>query len=511
MKMMTKSPKLATFQAADYPGYNAYQLDLAYLQRFIQAGYPRLETKVPAAVFDSVFEARIAAAGQLASEAAFDLMLSDLMTLLQDAHACYTVDYRQVDHRFFYLYLMYAEGDWYIHHLDRRLPDTLIGRKVVALNGMAVADLDARIQQHVCGETPDARRWQYMRQQRYPTFLQQIGVAYDRTCLTLTYEDGDQTRTDTLHATASGGYHPTPFPRYQPAYLYKQGDGFFYTLDRAENFGYFQMNTCLDYVAIKSDLSHYTSWFVRPVVKLYLRRQTREARDFGREIAAFFREVEAQSIDHVILDLRHNGGGDERLGKQFLWYLDQARTQPPRGFTDYVRYSEYFGEMVKKEARRTERQYRARYGVAPELGQEINMTALDGDRAFFDDITDPKSGFFLDSTVAPFTGQLYVLTSPNTNSAAQILATTIVDNGLGEVVGLPPGNTPTTQTGALRFKLPHTKRILALSYYYMERPDRSRDAERALQLDQVIYQTYPDRLRGRHSAFEYLRSRMQAE
>lgn len=131
------------------------------------------------------------------------------------------------------------------------------------------------------------------------------------------------------------------------------------------------------------------------------------------------------------------------------------------------------------------------------------------DSSYFSDITQPDSKFYLDPTVPKFSGELYVITSPVTNSAAQILATTLVDNQLGKVVGAPPGNLPSNQTGALMFKLPKTKKILMLSYYYMERPNKSIPYNEELQPHQTIHQKIEDNLEGKKTVFEYIMSRIE--
>ena len=507
MRMMTKSPKLESYSVKDFPHYNDYQLALEYLRRFIKAAYPRLENKISMIALDSIIQEQINRV-QNANDDEFDLSLNKIMASLQDVHSCYQVNYKKIDDSFFYLNLMFEDGYWYIHNVDDSKPQTLIGSKIVELNGMDADSLDKLIQLNVCGETNDSKRWAYINRQRFPTFLKQVGILKNQNEITIKYSNKDGTHNDTIHSKPNGKYHDSRTKKYDPNYLYKQNDGFYYTIDSIRNFAYFQMNTSLDYVAIKSELTNYTSFLLRPIVKAYLKKQKKEAMDFGKKVALFFRELEGNGIKNVILDLSYNGGGDERLGKQFLWYLNSAHNKQISGFTDYVMYSEYFKEMVSKEASKVEHLHRLKYGDSPQLGTEINMTKLLDDDAYFNDITKTDGKFYLDSTVGKFSGQLYVITSQYTNSAAQVLATTIVDNDLGEVVGLPPGNTPTTQTGALMFKLPNTRKVLSLSYYYMERPDKTILKREELQLDKIIYQKYRDRLDGKNTVFEYIISRI---
>ena len=89
-------------------------------------------------------------------------------------------------------------------------------------------------------------------------------------------------------------------------------------------------------------------------------------------------------------------------------------------------------------------------------------------------------------------------------SAAQVLATTLKDNGLAVIVGTPVGNKPSCQTGASLFKLPNTKLIISLSYLYMERPDTSRNNENTLYPDVLIEKTLPAMRNGHDEPFEWI-------
>jgi hypothetical protein len=96
-----------------------------------------------------------------------------------------------------------------------------------------------------------------------------------------------------------------------------------------------------------------------------------------------------------------------------------------------------------------------------------------------------------------------LIISPQTFSAGQVLATTLADNNL-TVIGKPLGNKPTGQTGGSAFKLPNTKKIISLSYLYMERPDKSKNDERSLFPDVEIHNTFQDLLNGNNQVIEYI-------
>jgi C-terminal processing protease CtpA/Prc len=73
-----------------------------------------------------------------------------------------------------------------------------------------------------------------------------------------------------------------------------------------------------------------------------------------------------------------------------------------------------------------------------------------------------------------FSGDVYILTSANTFSAAMDFAVLISDNGLGVVVGESPGNMPSSYGDILYFQTPNARLACAVSYKYFVRPDASK-------------------------------------
>ena len=55
-----------------------------------------------------------------------------------------------------------------------------------------------------------------------------------------------------------------------------------------------------------------------------------------------------------------------------------------------------------------------------------------------------------------FAGRLFVLTSPNTFSSANMFAAVIQDNRIGTIVGEPTGNQPSCYGHPLSFRMPRT-------------------------------------------------------
>ena len=126
----------------------------------------------------------------------------------------------------------------------------------------------------------------------------------------------------------------------------KQNNGFYDTISKSKNFAYIQMNTSLDYVSIKSEINNYTNFITRPIALSFLKKDTKNARDFGKFLQSFFTRVQKENIENLIIDLSYNAGGDERTGKQLIWYLTENN---PKGFTEYINNSEYFKIQIKED------------------------------------------------------------------------------------------------------------------------------------------------------------------
>ena len=118
--------------------------------------------------------------------------------------------------------------------------------------------------------------------------------------------------------------------------------------------------------------------------------------EYKKTVKDFFTAVDEAGIQHVIVDLRMNGGGNSYVADEFLKYVDID------GFytwADHVR----IGNFLIKDERSFQKNHRL----------------------------DPQ-----------YSGDIYVLTGPRTYSSAMDFTMDIMDNDLGIVVGEASGNLP---------------------------------------------------------------------
>ncbi|WP_286264891.1 S41 family peptidase [Thalassotalea atypica] len=149
-----------------------------------------------------------------------------------------------------------------------------------------------------------------------------------------------------------------------------------------------------------------------------------------------FSQIAQNKIDHLIIDIRENGGGDD-----VIW-ID--------GILPYLADKKW----------RTGSKYKAKIieGRADE-GETIG-DVVEGENSFRE----------LDPKVNKFTGDVSVLISSFTYSSSILFANVIQDHQFGQLVGERTGG-KSGQTGGTQFKsLKHSNLSVVSPFFYLERP-----------------------------------------
>ncbi len=211
---------------------------------------------------------------------------------------------------------------------------------------------------------------------------------------------------------------------------------------------------------------------------------TSEYRDVLKE---FFQAVKDQHVQVIAMDVRRNSGGDSRVIDEFISYLPVRRVRSHFG---EIRYSP---EAQEQRGYSRDKGYRRINRIYQFLGlYTLNIPKLS------------------DATLG-FSGDVYILTSPITFSSANWFAVIFQDNELGEVLGEPTGNAPTSYGDILRFTVPHSQFPMIISHKSWIRPDRSRDPSDALYPDIHVPTTVRDVQGYQDPQLEKLREIMQGK
>lgn len=175
---------------------------------------------------------------------------------------------------------------------------------------------------------------------------------------------------------------------------------------------------------------------------------------YKQSLKDMFTAIRDNGIQNLVVDLRENGGGDSSVIDEFMKYINVSS------------YSTWGTDLR----------------LGPKLLQQPRTTQ---ENERHNDLV--------------FSGNLFVLTSPNTFSSAMMFAELIKDNGFGTIVGESPGNDPNGYGDVTIFRLPNSELLFNVSTKQWHRinssaegliePDIPVDAEEAMD---ELYEILPD-------------------
>lgn len=179
-----------------------------------------------------------------------------------------------------------------------------------------------------------------------------------------------------------------------------------------------------------------------------------------REFSNFFREMKQRAYKKVIIDIRDNGGGNPAIAALLYSFLapeafDNIYNQ--RTKTNELVFQDY---LLQNGQKMTEDQL---MGVKNFLHQRFDWDSEAGFYVGNARLTDGQIENYPPDKDA-FDGEVFVLTSGGTVSAATYFASLVQKNGRGLIVGNETGSGEASTTAAwfLTYELPHTKSTLTV-------------------------------------------------
>ena len=171
--------------------------------------------------------------------------------------------------------------------------------------------------------------------------------------------------------------------------------------------------------------------------------------DYFNFLQDSFKEIKEQEINHLLIDMRNNGGGSTRQFNEIFHYLSDT---PYRSFSRVdTRYSRPV--LGRHQPWHSQIYYRF-------------LNLIRGDDIYKSEpgLTDPPENEYR------FTGQTYLLVGPATFSAAADFAALCQDYEAALIVGQETGGLPTSYGDSFFFELPNTSLQGRSSYKYFVRP-----------------------------------------
>ena len=196
-----------------------------------------------------------------------------------------------------------------------------------------------------------------------------------------------------------------------------------------------------------------------------------------KEFDNFFNDVAKSNSQHLVIDLRNNGGGNSRIGDMLL---EKIRIKKNDNINN--------GSVTAKNSRLF-RYYFKIPNMMPRFLLNINISIKIGRE---------------EEEKEKFKGKVYFLQGRNTFSAATDLALFVHDNNLFTTIGEPSSQKPCSYGDILFFELPNTKLHGGVSYKYFTRPDKSKCDEDYLYPNVNIPYTFEDFKNGIDPCWEWV-------
>lgn len=195
---------------------------------------------------------------------------------------------------------------------------------------------------------------------------------------------------------------------------------------------------------------------------------------FADDIADHFSTIKQQNIQHLIIDIRDNTGGNTDTATELASYLAEAPFK-----------------LVSHVTERLNEDNRGWFGYKGSAGEMI--------RTPWTDEVSPKS------EARRFTGNVYVLIGPVTYLAAIVFATTVQDNEMATLVGEPTGGYANQTAQGNLFNLPHSQLRAYVATRLLVRPNGATEVTPVV--PDVMVQ--PDMASGSDTALTKIKELMQ--
>ncbi len=475
-----------------YNTLNKYQKDFLILTNIVKESYPNI-TEV---LSDSLWEvSRKAGIKKLenATDTTAILEYQRFLALLKNNHTevAYPIIYNFGD-KIFLFTVHYLNGKWIIFDTHKDYPQNLISSQLLAINGIPIDTVYSKIKPYLNVESEENMYntvYKYILFGR-PAFLKALGLhnKQDLETMILSISDSSKTVKNISIKSVSikndikwseDGFEVTNC-------IVKTDSGYVYRFYTEKNIAYLQINTFLDKKAWTKGIKSEVPIIFRPFAFNMLRNAYKGkpsgrlrgvkigTEDIAKFYEEFFTKLKQSGCENLIIDVRNNGGGDPFYTYQLISFLTNKTDL--KNFTRYVKYNEFYKKMANDE-KINDKNYTKLKKEKIVFDTLLNITSIGDDYNVFKRFNDKKFEYYVNRKDKIFEGEVYILISPNSASAATALPVLIKDNNLGTLVGRSPANRTSKQTSFTRFKLPNTSIVISLSTLYLLRPDKTNTNE----------------------------------
>lgn len=508
----TKSYKPPVQEKAAYKRYNGYQKDFLQLAAICQEGFPLIDSYFPADERSRLKEQIIARLGKAdVNEKIFTVEARKYLAHFDNQHTNVYTNTRFVNFFPFEVYNHY--NDWYLLNVSRENDSTLIGKKIVSLNRQPVSSFMEKTSEYVFAENEISSRKGVVSNQIYnkSDFLKLAGLIPQSDSLLVEVEDQPPFWIRSVKREQKVRFYEVKAKSHP---ITNRKSRFFdYQVLADSRLAYFQLTKFNDKDEMLEMVGTYVRGWLQPFARAYLKNQFKKQEpsstvrhwydpqrpSLKKYLSKLMNELDSLKIQHLIIDLRHNPGGNILLAKQLLYHL--GGKDELQDFHHYFYPSGLTRLFQPHEYENFERSYIQKHKQKPAARQLYPFSAVQNASSdFFKRIKDPASIYYIAPERKLFKGKVYVLADWTSGSAAALLTTLLQDNGLATIIGTPVANNPTGPSTYTPFKLPYTKARGSTASSYLSRPDSSKG--KILQPDYQIEPCLQDYLQGIDPAWE---------
>lgn len=464
----------------EYKRSNKYQQDLLYLNDLCENSFPDIEKVFPEkerkAVLDSLLQLL---ASPAVDENTFAGYARFYLAHFENQHTTIT----GLSSNMLFPYNLYpVEESWYLWDINSGYDSLLIGKQVISLNSMPIAEIEKQLFKYVFAENEINKRHSTSRLINRPDILQQFGIIRQTDSIRLGFEQGQEVWVRSITSDEDLKFYLGE-KRYNSHPLSKRIDhNYHMELNPFGNFAYLQFNKCHDEIDSYETVQEYLKPWAIPFAKRYIKRQIKrkdaiklrglidvDRPVFKDYLQVMFDSIHHSSIKNLIIDLRHNPGGSSLLCLQLLYYLTE-RTDVS-DFSKMYYLSEFNRQTDPEEYRKFIESYEQKHSTSPRKGRVHSYGFLHCDSLLFEKIENPESPYHIPKDRNVFDGKIIVLANFGTGSAAALFTTLLQDNELAVIVGTSVGNNAIGPTHYQPYRLPNTKFSGSIATGYIVRPD----------------------------------------
>lgn len=487
--------------------FNKYQYDFKYLTQLCDSTFPKTNETFSRNIQSEMQKLILNRLGKPdVNDIIFSIQCKKYLAKFSNQH---TNIQQKIENPNFYPFIIYPhQGKLYLNNIDKSIDSTHIGKEITALNNIAITNIIAEFKNIAMAENEISKinSLRVNREFMVPENYSELNI-FKQDSLKITFNDGKFCTISKLQSKDINFYKIIAKPNnITNKDLQKRP----YTYSFYNDVAYLQFNACMDKQAMLDGINDYVPPLFRGKARNILEKQykldiekqdERVVGNINKDFPLFkdfledlFNKLKKNNTNKLIIDLRNNNGGEERLGLQLLYYLTE--NEHLKNFKSYIYPTNVFKFYFERDYLRYEDKYKLdNNGKLPPKG-----IALFEKKEVFEEITNPNSNYFINPKRNVFKGKVVVLANHNTASAAALLTTLIQDNNLGTIIGTSVSNNPTGETQFTPFELPKTKAKVTIASMYLERPDSTKGDVQIP--DYWIEKTFLDALNGKDPLYE---------